>query len=135
MPTIMHYQKRYPQVAVELTLSQHVHDLIDEGYDVAVRLNGTSLPNSDLISIRIGKSYNILCASPSYLAERGDPCVGGGACRPSSLGSARSQWQGSVRVPLSPYQVNIAGVMVFALRDGLGVGVLPLWTALQWLRK
>jgi DNA-binding transcriptional LysR family regulator len=146
MPAIMRYQERYPQVAVELTLSQHVPDLLDEGYDVSIQLNGTELPNSGLISVRIGKSYNILCASPSYLAEHGTP--GSVAELPdhtclqtTSLILPQTHWNldgpngGEVfDLPQSPFRVNIAEAMAFALRDGRGIGVLPLWTALPWLR-
>ncbi|KAA1016198.1 LysR family transcriptional regulator [Paraburkholderia panacisoli] len=146
MPAIMRYQKRYPQVTVELTLSQHVPDLIDEGYDVSIQLSGTELPTSGLIAVRVGTFYSILCASPSYLAERGTASsvadLADHTClQTTSLTPARSHWdldgpngREVFDLPPSPFRVNIAEAMAFALRDGLGVGALPLWTALPWLR-
>lgn len=146
MPAIMRYQKRYRQVAVELTLSQHVPDLIEEGYDVSVQLSRTELPSSGSIAVRVGNSYSILCASPSYLAERGTPGsvaeLADHTClQTTSLTLPGSRWdldgpngREIFDLPPSPFRVNIAEVMAFALRDGLGVGALPLWTALPWLR-
>jgi DNA-binding transcriptional LysR family regulator len=146
MPAITRYQKRYPQVAVELTLSQHVPDLIDEGYDVSVQLSRIELPSSGSIAVRVGNSYSILCASPSYLAERGTPGsvaeLADHAClQTTSLTFPRGCWdldspngRESFDLPPSPFRVNIAEAMAFAIRDGLGVGTLPLWAALPWLR-
>jgi DNA-binding transcriptional LysR family regulator len=145
-PAIVRYQKRYPQVAVELTLSQHVPDLIDEGYDVSVQLSRTKLPSSGSIAVRVGNSYSILCASPSYLAQRGTPSsvadLAGHTClQTNSQILPRSSWdldgpngREVFDLPPSPFRVNIAEAMAFALQDGLGVGALPLWTALPWLR-
>ncbi|MEX3968905.1 LysR substrate-binding domain-containing protein, partial [Paraburkholderia sp. EG286B] len=38
-------------------------------------------------------------------------------------------------LPPSPFQVNVAEAMALALRDGRGIGALPLWTAMPWLRN
>jgi DNA-binding transcriptional LysR family regulator len=87
-----------------------------------------------------------LCASPSYLAERGTPNsladLADHTClQTTSLISSRSRWdldgpngREIIDLPPSPFRVNLAEAMAFALRDGLGVGALPLWTALPWLR-
>jgi DNA-binding transcriptional LysR family regulator len=146
MPAITRYQKRYPQVAVELTLSQHVPDLIDEGYDVSVQLSRTELPSSGSIAVRVGNSYSILCASPSYLAQRGIPSSVADLADHTCLQTNSQILPGSswdldgpngrevFDLPPSPFRVNIAEAMALALHDGLGVGALPLWTALPWLR-
>jgi DNA-binding transcriptional LysR family regulator len=147
MPVITCYQKQYPQVAVELTLSQHVPDLIDEGYDVSVQLSRTELPSSRSIAVRVGNSYSILCASPSYLAQRGTPNsvadLADHTClKTNSQILPGSSWNldgpnGSevFDLPQSPFRVNMAEAMAFALQEGLGIGALPLWTALPWLRN
>lgn len=146
MPAITRYQKRYPQVAVDLTLSQHVPDLVDEGYDVSVQLSQTELPSTGSIAVRVGNSYSILCASPSYLAQRGTPSsvadLADHTClQTNSQILPRSSWdldgpngREVFDLPPSPFRVNIAEAMAFALHEGLGVGALPLWTALPWLR-
>ncbi|MEX3982549.1 LysR family transcriptional regulator [Paraburkholderia sp. EG287A] len=146
MPAVMRYQKRYPHVAVELTLSQHVPDLLEEGYDVSVQLSRTELPSSSSVAVRVGNSYSILCASPSYLADRGTPssvaALADHTClQTTSLTLPSSRWdlvgpngREVFELHSSPFRVNIAEAMAFALRDGLGIGALPLWTALPWLR-
>lgn len=146
VPAIVQYQKRHPQVAVELTLSQHVPDLIDEGYDVSVQLSSTELPSSGSIAAHVGRSYSILCASPSYLIERGIPDSVGELADHTCLQTTSPTRPGThwhldgpngsevFDLPASPFRVNIAEAMASALRDGLGIGALPLWTALPGLR-
>lgn len=146
MPVLMHYQRRYPDVAVELTMSQHNPSLIDEGYDVSIQLSRAELPDSGLISARVGESYGVLCASPSYLAERGTPNsvteLAAHAClRTTGLILSGPTWdldgpQGKeiFELPPSPFRVNFSEAMALALRDGRGIGALPLWTALPMLR-
>jgi DNA-binding transcriptional LysR family regulator len=146
-PAVLRYQKLFPEVSVELTLSQHVPDLIEEGYDVSVQLGTPELLDSGLVSVRIGKSYNILCASPSYLSRHGTPStvaeLAHHTCmRTSSPVFRESRWNlygpnGTevFALPPSPFQVNVAEAMAFALREGQGVGALPLWTAMPSIRS
>jgi DNA-binding transcriptional LysR family regulator len=60
-----------PRVALDVTLSDRVVDLVDEGYDLAVRIG--SLPNSSLISRKLASTRVVLCASPAYLKKHGRP--------------------------------------------------------------
>ena len=62
---------RHAKVTLDVTLSDRVVDLVDEGFDVAVRI--ARLPNSSLISRKIASTGLILCASPAYLRARGTP--------------------------------------------------------------
>lgn len=64
------FLKRYPQVELDVTLSDRVVDLVDEGYDLAVRIGtGSSLQNSSLVARLLGQDRMHLCASPAYLAQ------------------------------------------------------------------
>jgi DNA-binding transcriptional LysR family regulator len=72
VPAVGRYQKRYPDVHVELTLAARVPDLLDEGYDVALVL-AQDLPDSGLVSQRLGSAFSITCASPAYLERNGVP--------------------------------------------------------------
>ncbi len=74
VPAVGRYQKRYPDVHVELTLAQRMPDLLDEGYDVSLTL-ATGLPDSGLVSQRLGSAFSIACASPAYLEHHGVPQV------------------------------------------------------------
>lgn len=60
-----------PRVMLDVTLSDRVVDLVDDGYDLAVRIG--SLPNSSLISRKLASTRMILCASPAYLKKHGHP--------------------------------------------------------------
>jgi len=65
------FRDRHPQVRVDVTLSDRVVDLVDEGYDLAIRI--ATLPSSTLISKRLATTRMVLCASPPYLKSRGVP--------------------------------------------------------------
>lgn len=65
------FHELHPQVRLDVTLSDRVVDLIEEGYDLAIRI--ATLPASTLISKRLGGTRMALCASPSYLKAHGMP--------------------------------------------------------------
>ena len=63
--------ERHPKVTLDITLSDRVVDLVEEGYDLAVRI--ATLPSSMLVSRRLATTRMVLCASPQYLRRRGTP--------------------------------------------------------------
>jgi len=64
---------RYPDITLSLDLSTRVVDLLAEGVDVAIRLG--PMPDSGLISARLGTMTRHLCVAPSYLERRGSPAT------------------------------------------------------------
>jgi DNA-binding transcriptional LysR family regulator len=68
---IADFLERYPQVEIELDTSDRVLDLVDEGYDLALRI--TSNPALATVSRKIVDLRWATCASPDYLARRGEP--------------------------------------------------------------
>lgn len=70
-PRLAHYLRQYPEVQVELTLSDRVVDLVDEGYDAVIRI--APLTDSGLIARQLAPYRLVTCAAPAYLAERGIP--------------------------------------------------------------
>lgn len=103
------FRSRYPQVSLDVTLADRVVDLVDEGYDMAIRI--ATLPSSTLISKRLATTRMVLCASPQYLKAHGVPL------HPSELAvhavisysywSTRDEWhfegpQGQVSVKTNP---------------------------------
>ncbi|MBR0671615.1 LysR family transcriptional regulator [Neoroseomonas soli] len=70
-PAIVDFMKAQPDVTVELTLNDRVVDLVEEGYDLAVRI--ARLADSSLIARRLAPSRTVVCASPAYLEQRGWP--------------------------------------------------------------
>jgi DNA-binding transcriptional LysR family regulator len=68
---IPRFLDRYPGVSVELVHDDRQVDLVDEGYDVAIRIG--RLQDSTLVARRITPCRQVMCAAPSYLAKRGAP--------------------------------------------------------------
>lgn len=75
MSAVADYAAQYPQVTVEMTLSDRVVELIDEGFDVAIRASPHGLKSSSLIARQIATAHLVLCASPEYLRRHGTPKV------------------------------------------------------------
>lgn len=63
--------EQHPKLALDLTLSDRVVDLVEDGFDLAVRIG--QLPASSLITRRLASTRMVLCASPAYLERRGTP--------------------------------------------------------------
>ena len=68
------FMATYPDVHVELVLNDRFIDPLEEGFDVTVRLGKTQYASS-LISREIGPVKRVLCASPTYLKDQGEPAV------------------------------------------------------------
>ncbi|HEY4239843.1 MAG TPA: LysR family transcriptional regulator [Kofleriaceae bacterium] len=68
---IADFLSTHPDINVELDATDRVVDLIEEGFDVAIRIG--PLPESTLIARRLCSITTVLCASPAYLAKRGTP--------------------------------------------------------------
>ena len=145
LPAISKYRAQYPEVSVELTLSQSTPDLFGGGSDVAVVV-APSLSDSEMVSHLLGSTCSILCASPDYLRSRGTPRQPGDLAQHECLtlntpGFPEREWllEGPddsefLRVR-SPLQVNIAESLVVAIREGMGIGMLPLYAAVDGLRN
>lgn len=67
------FMQKHPDVLLDVTLSDRVADLVDEGFDLAVRIG--HLPASSLVSRRLASMRLKLCASPSYVKAQGQPTV------------------------------------------------------------
>ncbi len=65
------FMAQYPEVELDITLSDRVVDLVEEGYDLAVRI--ARLPNSSLVSRQLASTRIVLCASPDYVRAHGAP--------------------------------------------------------------
>jgi DNA-binding transcriptional LysR family regulator len=70
-PVIAAYADQYPEVKLDISLSERKVDLIDEGFDLAIRIG--ALPESGLIARKLAIDRTVMCASPAYLKRRGVP--------------------------------------------------------------
>ncbi|TKC89411.1 LysR family transcriptional regulator [Trinickia terrae] len=73
MAAVSDYGAKYPQVTTEVELSDRVVELIEEGFDVAIRASPFGLKSSSLIARQIATAHIVLCASPDYLRRHGTP--------------------------------------------------------------
>ena len=70
-PLLPDYADLYPEVEIQLGLSNRNVDVVEEGWDVVLRIG--HLPDSSLISRRLASCRMVVCAAPSYLRRRGEP--------------------------------------------------------------
>ncbi len=132
MPALSEYLDRYPQVSVDVALSDRVVDLVEEGFEAAIRIG--QLPDSALIAKSLAPYRLMICASPEYLARRGTPgkpedlsqheCL---SFSPAALAHWRLTDQDGVsRVPVSGrLQVNQGQALRVAALHGLGIVLQP----------
>jgi DNA-binding transcriptional LysR family regulator len=70
-PALPLFLARYPEMAIEMDMTDRFVDLVEDGYDLAVRI--ASLPESSLIARRLAPNRAVVCAAPDYLARHGEP--------------------------------------------------------------
>ena len=68
---ISEFMRQYPQISIDLTLTERLLDIVAEGFDVAFRSGPQD--DSSLIVRRIAASRRVICASPDYLEQHGVP--------------------------------------------------------------
>lgn len=71
VPALKAFTKQYPQLKIELRQSDNIIDIIDGGFDIAIR--NASLNDSSLVARKLAPDRRIICASPAYLKEYGTP--------------------------------------------------------------
>lgn len=128
-PLIRDYLLRYPDVEVDLRLTDRVVDLAEEGIEVAFRFG--VLPDSGLVARSLRPRFRRVCASPDYLAKHGIPVTPTDLARHNCLlfrhGAQRNHWQfdGLQPVHVSGRFVADSGRALLSMaRDGLGVALL-----------
>lgn len=71
LPALNNFFKQYPELTIDLKLSDTIIDLVEGGFDIAIR--NSALKDSSLIARKLTKDNRILCASPDYLSQYGEP--------------------------------------------------------------
>ncbi|MCU1717270.1 LysR family transcriptional regulator [Pseudomonas sp. 5P_3.1_Bac2] len=131
MPVIAQYLKTYPDVQVDLTLSDRVVDLIEEGYEAVIRIG--TLADSSLMARTLKPYRLIVCAAPEYLQRRGTPTTPAQLANHDCLGFAYTarppakQWPFMAGENLllaqvhNRLQVNDSRAQLAAAREGIGI--------------
>lgn len=143
---VLTYRQQFPEVTVDLLLSQRMPNLLEDQLDVSILIART-LPDSAYVSQKIGVSHCVLVASPEYLARHGVPATPDELCDHQCLllgtvDYVRDEWQlksksGDVTfVPTGPgFSVNDMDAMAFALCEGAGIGLLAGFSAIDDLQS
>ena len=127
------FMQLHPKVILDVTLADRLVDLVDEGYDLAVRI--ARLQASSLVSRQLTSTRMILCASPQYLHQHGMPAhpseIAQHAVMAYTLLSMGDQWafegpQGSVSVKVTPrMRTNSGDTCVAAAVQHQGIVLQP----------
>jgi DNA-binding transcriptional LysR family regulator len=141
---IADYVQRYPGMEVDLSLSERLVDLVDEGFDLAVRI-ATKEVAPGLIARRIAPVRMVACASPAYLKKHGMPEspeeLAGHNCLFYAHSSYRNEWrfrrkgmERTVRVS-GNMRSNSGETLMNAAIAGLGVIYEPTFLTYEALRQ
>lgn len=71
LPALSEFMQRYPEISVDLQLTDSIVDLVEGGFDIAIR--NAELKDSSLVARKLAADKRILCASPDYLNKYGIP--------------------------------------------------------------
>lgn len=128
-PLLTEYMRRYPEVRLDIALADRRVDLIEDGYDLAIRVG--NLPESGLIARKLATDRIVLCASPAYVKAHGRPHAPADlkqhACLNYSYSSSGDEWffgtgkmRAAVRVD-GPMRANNGDMLRLAALDGAGL--------------
>ncbi len=142
-PVLGQFVKEYPEVKVQMTLANRRVDLVEEGFDIAVRVG--QLEDSSLVARLLGKSELALFASPAYLKKAGEPKMPGDVkdhhCIVMSDQIDSAQWalirndQKTTQKIRPQLAVNDFHIMRRLLVEGCGIGMLPDYMANGWEKE
>jgi len=131
-PIIADFSRRYPETGLELDLADRRVDLVEEGYDVAIRVG--YLPDSTLMARHLATSPYFVCAAPAYVERHGAPRHPTDLLQHNCLQFAHhthGQWkfkgpEGEIAVPVKGRLVaNNADLLLNATLDGQGIMLAP----------
>lgn len=133
-PKLSEYLELYPEVSVDLTLSNRTVDLIEEGYDAVFRVG--ELSDSGLMARALAPYRLVLCAAPSYLDRHGLISHPEDLIRHECLGfshsSLRTHWafvgpNGRIEVPVSGrLMIDSGEALLAAAVQGFGILLQPI---------
>jgi DNA-binding transcriptional LysR family regulator len=140
VPALAAFMQTYPQLNIDLKLSDTIVDLVEGGFDIAVR--NSELKDSSLVARKLATDKRMLCASPAYLAQYGTPQ------QPQDLTGHNcitlmglDHWcfhQGSSTVTVKAkgnFRTDDGEAIRDACIDGIGITINSSWNAYQALLR
>lgn len=128
-PLVAQFMHTHPALEVRLDLNDRRVDLLEEGYDLAIRIG--SLPDSSLVARRLTRCRLLFCASPEYLAAHGEPssvkALAEHRCLRYRSGQQSADWKIATQslTVHGPLESNNGDVLTHAAEAGLGIAQQP----------
>ena len=142
-PLMLEFFNRYPKIDVCLRLEDRVLDFIDDGIDLALRITPT--PSPGLHGKPLMTISHVICATPGYLEHYGTPqtpqdlrehsCISLGETPADSRWKFRRGGKTETIQTHGRYAANHTAVRLDAVKQNLGIGSLPLFTAREALAR
>ncbi|OUR61561.1 LysR family transcriptional regulator [Colwellia sp. 39_35_sub15_T18] len=139
LPLVNNFIKQYSDVEVSAYLSNRQIDLVEEGYDLAIRLG--KLSDSTMMAKKLGKRTSYVCASPDYLSKHGVPHSLSELNKHSCLLGTIGYWhfrdsgrEKSIRVT-GRLRYNSGYSLIDAALKGLGIVQLPDYYVQQHIQS
>jgi DNA-binding transcriptional LysR family regulator len=139
LPLVNNFVSKHPDIEIIAQLSNQKIDLVDEGYDLAIRLG--KLNDSTLMAKKLAKRTNFVCAAPSYLEKHGTPHTLSELNQHNCLLGTRDYWRfnegkkdKNIRVSGS-VRVNSGYGLVDAALKGLGIVQLPDYYVNEYIKQ
>ncbi|MBD1390327.1 LysR family transcriptional regulator [Neiella sp. HB171785] len=140
VPALAGFLARYPDLTVELRMSDTIVDLIEGGFDVAIR--NAELKDSTLIARKLATDKRILTASPAYIAAHGEPRTPQDLHRHKCIHLLGLEtWsfttsQGAIQIKTNGvFRTDNGEAVRDACAAGLGISVNSTWSAYQHLQR
>lgn len=143
VPAMPCFLARYPKIKIDLITTDRPGDLIEEGYDVQIRV--TNEPDLNLVARKIAPVRRILCATPLYFQQWGVPQTPEDLvnhnCLDCGLSDEQGYWrftgpESKIKVPVSgSLRINDNDALAQAALYGLGIALLPTYTIGMELQK
>lgn len=137
------FLQQNPEIILDVTLSDRIVDLIEEGYDLAIRI--ANLASSSLISRKLGATRMILCAAPTYLKKHGKPRSPADLKKHSTISyrywSTKDEWhfvgpKGGLSVKTKPrMHTNSGDTCRLAALSGQGIILQPSFLVQDDIKK
>jgi DNA-binding transcriptional LysR family regulator len=139
------FAKTYPDVQLDVSFEDRMVDVINEGFDAIIRIG--VLQDSTLMKRKLADCPIVLCASPEYIAIYGQPHSPAALLQHRMILFTRHgtggewRWQhrqsgktGSTQFA-GVFRANTAGMMQEACLQGIGIAILPIFSAATYLRS
>lgn len=144
-PLLTELTQEHPGLELEMSFSDRIVDLVEEGFDMAVR-NGTLADSAVLVARRLGEHRMVLCAAPDYLLKNGQPQAVDDLRQHTAINYMRAgrvlPWQlmdydGTSRtfIPRSSLNMDDLQAICDAALAGHGLAWLPCWMVIKEIQQ